>query len=370
MTTPAPGLQVITVNALNPGTVLVSKGDGATLIINMDFTTTLWLSRNVSVIAARPQDSIPLAPQASITVDGTDDVFGITTGPTISVSLIPGGFNYSPSPAQVATQIALSGINSAAPKFLQTLGTFAVGATWGPINVAMPSGGAYMITVGAAASTAGTDVTVDHLDATGNVVYEEFFGAVSNIFFGGAIAPTIIRGNVQGVTLRIKGQVCSAAFFSTASGIIGGQSVTLNVYSLPFALANDIPKIITAGFGSGVTAAAGLLLSVDSLAVAFGVTSIPSPNVTPYAGPVTVSFRATGVTVAANGRLNLNFWSMAQFLSTGQPLGTVRFMSTGSLVETQISYNLPCAFCSAAIANTDPAQNGVFFAHITAGAYA
>lgn len=354
----------------NPIQVCPPLGKEETVTLyNQDIANIVYVSRSIS-FALGSGVSIPIQPLTSAVLSASAALYAVAPPNTAQLVIIPEANTLSPSPAQIAAQISLSGINSSAPKFVQTLGTFAAGAAWGPINVALPNGGAYAITVSAAANIGGTDITVDHLDINGTVVYEEFFGAVATTGFGVGV-PTTVRGNVQGVSLRIKGQMCPTTFFSSISGIIGSaQPVTLNVYSLPFALANDVPKVISAGFNQVATSAAGLLLSLDSVAVAFGVTVQAVPNIQPYAGPVTVSFRATGVTVAANARLNLGFWSAAQFIAAGTPLGTVRFMSTGAVVETQNSYNLPCAYCNAAIANTDAAQNGVMFAHITAGAFA
>lgn len=354
----------------NPIQVCPPLGKGETVTLyNQDIANIVYVSRSISFTLGSGV-SIPIQPLTSAVLSASAALYAVAPPNTAQLVIIPEANTLSPSPAQIAAQISLSGINSSAPKFIQTLGTFAAGAAWGPINVTLPNGGAYAITVSAAANIGGTDITIDHLDINGTIVYEEFFGAVATSGFGVG-TPTTVRGNVQGVSLRIKGQVCPIAFFTNISGIVGSaQPVTLNVYSLPFALANDVPKVISAGFNQVATSAAGLILSVDGVAVASGVTT-QAPLMQPYAGPVTVSFRvATPLTVAANGRLNLAFWSAAQFINAGTALGTVRFMTTGAFVEDQSTYNLPCAYCNAALANTDPSLTGTFFAHITAGAFA
>jgi hypothetical protein len=46
------------------------------------------------MIAGKPDDSIELTPQSWVVFDGTEDVFGITIGPTIQVRLMPGGLAF------------------------------------------------------------------------------------------------------------------------------------------------------------------------------------------------------------------------------------------------------------------------------------
>jgi hypothetical protein len=347
---------------------VVAQGDPDTLLLNLDPGVTIYLTDSRGDLASNLGGNIPLQPLGTVVINGDDgDTWAVTSvGQVANLASAPNTKTLTVSPASIAQQIALSGLSSAAPQFLSTLGTFATGAAWGPFTIPLTNGGGYMLAVLASGVNGGTDITIDHLDINNNIVYEEFFGAVTSETT--QPGPTIIRGNVQGVSLRIKGQVCPTTFFTAISGsAFAASSVTVTAYSLPFALANDTPKMMAAGFLSTLTG--GLLLSVDSLAVAFGATVQSPSNIVPYAGPVSISYRCAGVTTAANARLNLSFWTAAQFIASATALGTARFMSTGAQVETQISYNLPCCYVNAQFANTDGANNGTMFAHITAGAY-
>lgn len=84
----------MTVGTQYPGAQLVSAGDGPTLIGNKDVTTSLWVSRENSLQAARPDNTIEITPQSWMVVDGLEDIFGITNGPAIQVNLIPGGLAF------------------------------------------------------------------------------------------------------------------------------------------------------------------------------------------------------------------------------------------------------------------------------------
>jgi hypothetical protein len=344
---------------------VVYGGGGPVLLFNRDPAVTVYLGSEGDTPG--DNDLHILDPLGTVALDGGADVFAFTAAGTAIVQCTPGALSTQASPAEIALQISLSGITSSAPKLLQQLGTFAAGATWGPVTVQVPNGGAYMLALTAAGVNGGSDITVDHLDSAGNVVYEEFFGAIiqSNLTTG----PTLVRGNVQGPTLRISGHACNSAFFIAATGsVIAASAVTINAYSLPFSLANDVPKVMGAGFGTGTVA--GLLLTADGVAVALGVTT-PIGIVQPYAGPATISLRQTTLTTTpTNGRLILAFWSMAGFIASGAALGSVRFNSNTAQLEVQSAYNLPCCLVVAALTNADAAQGTTFFAHITAGAYA
>jgi hypothetical protein len=69
--------------------------------------------------------------------------------------------------------------SSPIPVLAAELGTFPAG-TWGPITIPCTSGGAYMLTVASAiaADFTLTDVTVQHYDFAGNLVFTDFYGAV------------------------------------------------------------------------------------------------------------------------------------------------------------------------------------------------
>jgi hypothetical protein len=84
----------MSVNGTSLADTLVSAGDGPTLIGNSDTTSTLWLGQNNAIRPNRSIDTIPLTPQGWVVVDGKEDIYGITLGPSVNVFLIPGGLAF------------------------------------------------------------------------------------------------------------------------------------------------------------------------------------------------------------------------------------------------------------------------------------
>jgi hypothetical protein len=82
------------VNGQIPADQLVFAGDGPTLISNSDVSNTLWVGESNAIIPGKPDDTIQLSPQSWMVVDGKEDIWGITLGPTIAVYLIPGGLAF------------------------------------------------------------------------------------------------------------------------------------------------------------------------------------------------------------------------------------------------------------------------------------
>jgi hypothetical protein len=90
-----PSIQTMTVNGVIPADLLISEGDGPTLLVNTDLTNNLYLSHSNSPVAGDPRMAVILSPQSYIVFDGTEDVYGITLpGVNIQVQIIPGGVSY------------------------------------------------------------------------------------------------------------------------------------------------------------------------------------------------------------------------------------------------------------------------------------
>src|SRR5215831_7429573 len=87
-------LRTIWVTGVIPADLLVAAGDGPTLISNSDITNTLWVGNNNAIIPGKPDDTVQLTPQSWMVVDGKEDIYGITTGASIAVYLIPGGLAF------------------------------------------------------------------------------------------------------------------------------------------------------------------------------------------------------------------------------------------------------------------------------------
>ena len=87
-------LKTVYVNGVSPADLLVAAGDGIHLISNTDVNNTIWLSRTNAAIANKPDDATDLGPQSFVVVNGEEDVYAITTGPTVAVRIIGGGVGY------------------------------------------------------------------------------------------------------------------------------------------------------------------------------------------------------------------------------------------------------------------------------------
>lgn len=76
-------------------------------LINNSTSITIWIGYD-QTIAAGSGPVIPLLPGASIAMDGTRSVYGITSSGTASMSIVPGGSSYSPG-VNIASLFSLSG---------------------------------------------------------------------------------------------------------------------------------------------------------------------------------------------------------------------------------------------------------------------
>jgi len=86
--------RTIAVNGAIPADQLVFADDGPTLIGNADVTSSLFISKSNAIVQGSLSSVIEITPQSWIVVDGKEDVYGITNGPTIAVRLIPGGLSF------------------------------------------------------------------------------------------------------------------------------------------------------------------------------------------------------------------------------------------------------------------------------------
>jgi hypothetical protein len=181
---------------------------------------------------------------------------------------------------------------------------------WGGDSVDVSSGGAYLLSVAPSnvSDTGCTDITVNHYDVLGNLVYTDFFGGVVSGSFplGMPIynGPTLVRGNIYGSVLKISGQTATTAFLNAvlSSSSAAASSVDINMYIIPNSLADPEPKVSN-GNGDFATIGGaipgGLLISAPALSLGPGVTSGPFP-VTPYAGPASLIMNQTGDATTPN----------------------------------------------------------------------
>jgi hypothetical protein len=108
-------LTTVNVTAESPATLLFAAQGGSTSpiqVINQDLINTVYLGNTSNLTVGQP-GVIPLGPGASTSFDGSTAIYGITSGPTIAVSIVPGGSAYSPGIIPPTTLATGSGTISA-----------------------------------------------------------------------------------------------------------------------------------------------------------------------------------------------------------------------------------------------------------------
>lgn len=246
--------------------------------------------------------------------------------------------------------------------------------SFGPITIDVTSGGAYAIAVNAhtQADILMTDISVEHVDVNGNVVFTDFFGAVvdgaqdSPIF--ALNGPTFLRGNIYGAQLVISGFVAASAFINAVLGGSGlvASNADLYFYALPNGLGDPEPKMSN-GSAKLLTAApaapGNMLASLVSQAVAFGNSSVILPLV-PYAGPATLFLQQQGVsTTPTNLRLVLQGWTVQS--GSGAAVWEQTYATTAAVVGEVFDITLPACLVTAKVNNVDAAQNATVNMNIT-----
>lgn len=284
---------------------VVYGGQGPVLLFNRDPDTTVYLGDE----GTDPGDSTVhiLDPLGVLVFDGKADVWAITATGTGSavVQCTPGGLSTQASPAEIALQIAETGIGSPIPAVVAApVQVATVGNPFGPTSYTFPIGGAYQLVLSAnnPANACMVDLVINHLDALGNVVYTEDYtvglGALGNF------SPVIVRGNLEGKTLQISGQLATGAqinAYGFATGPFTGTGLVMGVYSLGQSLSPPTPKIIP----SNTTA--GILGAFQAVSLGAGLSSGTVPLFA-YLGTVKWDvFTAT----AANGRASIQFFKVA-----------------------------------------------------------
>jgi hypothetical protein len=88
-------------------------------VANNDETNPVWIGESRALSPTDP-GAVQVAPLGSAPIDPTTTTYIITNGPNVQVFLFAGGGTWSPSPAQVATQISLLGLASAANQVTQS----------------------------------------------------------------------------------------------------------------------------------------------------------------------------------------------------------------------------------------------------------
>ena len=219
--------------------------------------------------------------------------------------------------AHLHDRISITGINGSLPVLLDTEVLSATSGAWGTFTKTLPGACAsYLITIlpTTFANTVCSDFTVNHLDAAGNVVHTDFFGAVPGGTWagvGGSVAaavqmggPTLLRGNIYGTQLQISGLKAAAAFVNTITGLSGAvmSGFTYRLYTLPYNVPDAMPKMsngsavlattqtVTPGASPGNLIASWVNASIVTTASFESI-------ILPYAGPAILLARTSTSTI-------------------------------------------------------------------------
>jgi len=274
---------------VRPGaaTPVIYAADGPALLRNRDPAVTVYLGDE----GMSPGDTTThiLDPLGTLSVTGDRDWWGITAAASAIVQSTPAAVDSNVSPSQIAAQIALAGISSPVPSLLQAQQTIAPNTSFGPINVAFPNGGSYLIVLNTTGGNAQiADIGIAHMDGQGNQVYfEEFNVGVGTVGNG---SPVIIRGNLQAPNLSITGLTCTLPFLN-GLGLTNGPftlgPLQLTVYSTALAVAEARPKMIPSNVQGGY------LVGFQGVALAAGAQSGPLP-IPAYSGRAIVDVTSPG----------------------------------------------------------------------------
>lgn len=246
--------------------------------------------------------------------------------------------------------------------------------TWGPITLTVTSGGAYAIAIQAhtPANIMLSDVTVQHIDYNGVVVFTEFFGAVPSggvgSLFLNLAAPTLIRGNIYGSQLKISGQVANTAYVQTLFTALspGASAADIFFYTLPNGIGDPDPKLSNGGatlpnFANPTPG--NILASFVSFAAAFG-TNTGHVCCVPYTGPAVLHLQQQGVsTTPINLRCILQGWTVAGGATI--PIWQQTYATTAIVVGEDFDVVIPACLTTIEINNTDGAQNATVNCNLT-----
>lgn len=321
---------------------VVDAGDPDTLLLNLDPTVTIYLGDDrgiTSVLSA----ITPLQPLASAVVNGNDGATWAVTpsGQQAFIAISPNTSLLTVSPAVIAQQIFNSGINSPVPTLVRAQQSIGSSNTWGPFLIPLTTGGSYIITANTSFTNSQVvDIFVEHLDSLGTVVYAENYtiglGGVGNF------SPVILRGNLQGTTLRISGQTCGLPYIN-ALGLINGPFTigpfVWSVYTTPLSVAETRPKMVPSNTQGGfLQGFAGVVLAAGA---SQGPVPIPS-----YAGRAIIDVFSPG-TLA---RATLQGFTVAGAATPQYTQRIIQFNAATSVVNEII---IPQKFCTLVELNGD-----------------
>ncbi len=131
------------------GELLVNRGDGPTLITNLDLTNSLILGKDNAVLSKSQSGDVNIiGPQGARVVDGKTSYFGLGTQATgtIAVDIHPGADAAPASAGQIVSQLTLSTLPALVAAAVQAAGVPPIdipASTYITINHDIPAGGTF-----------------------------------------------------------------------------------------------------------------------------------------------------------------------------------------------------------------------------------
>lgn len=192
-------MQPIYVDASPPATLLVTAGQGATMLINNDPLATLWLGDSNAILPADPGTTtgvVPILAGQSLVVDGNRDVYGIadaTASNQIEVLVIEGGLSFF----QPISSLVVQGIGSRILIYNGQAGAGNLVGSWSSSDGVDQYGNPYGIGINANQGTL-TGVTLDQAAMISSTIQSTLISASqiqSSTFSGGQISESIITFN-------------------------------------------------------------------------------------------------------------------------------------------------------------------------------
>jgi hypothetical protein len=231
-----------TVISVGPTSQIICPPVGGTVLIyNADPVNTAYVGYSVDI----SQFNATAIPALTYSVmDGSRQLYAVCPTATVLLNVTPGGTYQSASAAEIAAQIALSGVTFAQPTTLLAVSQISAGATWSLPQTTFKTGSAYEIALSSliVAQAFVTDIKIEHLDASGNIILTEFL-TVSN-YPNSNNARVLIRGNLAGTQLLITGQSATSAFINTVAGSsLTAGTILVSLYSMAAPWASTVPKV-------------------------------------------------------------------------------------------------------------------------------
>lgn len=366
MTTPTrtlisePSTVTLVPSATKPGPqVLCPNVGGPVMLYNADILNVVYAGYRSEVTA---QNGTPIQPLTFIVIDASRQIYGYNgNNANVMVNVTPGGTAQSPSAAQIATQISLTGVGLLRNEVPITNGAttpVAIGAntTIGPFPMNSPSYELVLtLTATAAVAVANGEVSLKWSNSTGvAILAQKSFSVVAST--GGHTIT--ISGPVRGSSLSVTFAVgtTSATTITFSYRLVGSSRLA----------ANDLCRTLTtvgAGPPTGVTWAgtnngdAGVLGNATP-SLATGAST--NRGLLMYNGPVTLQANSTS---AAN--------DMEILLQAFDPNFTVNYGNvfdgfSDAHGEINTSFQMPMYQCLISLINHNAATKTLSFLITTA----